>query len=41
LAFDCFTFSGVERGGGVDNKAGSASVAFGLFAFSGVETVVA
>jgi hypothetical protein len=40
LAFNCFTFSAVETGGG-DSKAGFPSTAFDLFTFSGVETAAA
>jgi hypothetical protein len=40
LAFNCFTFSGVETGGG-DGKDAADSAAFGFFAFSGVEAAVA
>jgi hypothetical protein len=40
LAFECFTLSGVETGGG-DGKVNAASTAFGFLAFSGGEAAVA
>jgi hypothetical protein len=41
LAFELLAVSGMKTGGGGVDKVASASVAFGFFAFSGVETAVA